>query len=139
MIKNVSEYNFDYRVVRRTIKNKEGQPILDSDDKPMCEYWIQEIHFGEHGEIVAYAGTPEIPCGMDMDELRSEMKELTEALTKPVLDWEMVKKETRNSARRMKRAIRRELAQETTNKDGKSRVEKAAKSYEKHFEEQDSK
>jgi hypothetical protein len=105
IVKNISTYNFDYRVCRHFQKNKEGKRIL-MDGEPISYLHIHEIWFGAEGEIAAYIEEPERAFGDDLEGLKFELKEQMAALKKPILDFDFVIDQTRRSSRRSKRRLK---------------------------------
>ena len=105
IVKNISTYNFDYRVCRHFQKNKEGKRIL-IDGEPMSYLHIHEIWFGAEGEIVAYIEEPERAFGDDIEGLKFELKEQMAAIKKPILDFDFVIDQTKRSSRRFRRRLK---------------------------------
>jgi hypothetical protein len=112
IVPGISKFNFDYRVVRIIVRDKDGN-VRVVDGKMDCYYAIYEIWFGGDGEIVTYCTKPETPYGDTTDELKFEVKEYLAALKKPILDFEFVKDQQRRSQRRMRRRYKEEKIPES--------------------------
>ena len=68
---------WNYRVVRKSIDYKEH-----TDDV----YEIYEIYYDDDGAITCYTENSIAPMGLDLSELRGDLKHMVEALDKPVLE-----------------------------------------------------
>jgi hypothetical protein len=121
IIPNISNFNFDYRVVRHVNVTSDGRAII-IDGELDTYLKIHEIHFGADGEIVAYIKEPECPYGDDLEGMTYELLEYMEALKKPILNFEFVKDQTKRSSRRMKRRYKKDMEPECD-------IEQASKSF----------
>jgi hypothetical protein len=99
--------NLDYRVVRCCDMNKTSAIVFDGELNTYLR--IYEIHFGDDGEIIAYAEPFESPCAEDLKWLKREIKEYVQACKKPILNMAFVQDQTKRSRRRVDRIIAKEL------------------------------
>jgi hypothetical protein len=99
--------NFDYRVVRYVNKFKGKACLINGELETILV--INEIHFGANGEIVTMAIPPrgffkgESLAGETIEDMRHELKWYSEALDKPILNYEFINKQIKLTSEAMKK------------------------------------
>lgn len=71
--------SWNYRVVRKKFDKEEG-------------YYIYEVYYDNRNKITMYSVEPMYIYGASFEELKADLELYKEALNKPIIDWEDLKK-----------------------------------------------
>ena len=71
--------HWNYRVVHRLHKHPKGDEHV---------YAIHEAYYNSAGLVEAVTQNPVEPWGETLEELKTSLQRMNEALAKPILDWD---------------------------------------------------
>lgn len=73
--------SFNYRIMKR------------SHDDGTIEYAIHEVYYDSvDGDVIAWSERPIEPYGQTLEEIKDDLRMMSAALTKPVLDMDELEK-----------------------------------------------